>query len=231
MTHALVVLFIAALASAQPSFDAASVKASKSSASGAIAIGFAAAHGELSMMLRSLLAGRFKLVSHSSTKVAPVYALVMGSKAPKIHEVAADGPPRYYPGKTGVHAEKISLARFAELLAGKVDFPVIDATALTGVYDIALEWSADETAGPSGLHRRAGATRTQTGGAPRSSGDSGGGPCGAPQRELSHGLSQSLSPGRYCCGFPWGISNAFGSFLVIYGNGPCSGMTRALGVC
>lgn len=197
MTRAYVVLFLAALASAQPSFDVASVKASKSSASGAIAIGFTAAHGEVSMtgstlkhciawayslgddriagpewidserfdilakaadpapqdqlrlMLRSLLAERFKLALHSSKKVAPVYALVVGSKGPKIHEVAADGPPRYYPGKTGVHAEKISMARFAEVLAGRVEFPVIDATGLAGVYDIKLDWSPDETAGPS----------------------------------------------------------------------------------
>ncbi len=110
---------------------------------------------ELKLMLRSLLADRFTLILHRDQKILPVYALVIGKSGPKIHAVKPEGPSKYFPNSTGLSARQVSMARFAELLSGKVDRPVLDETGLTGVFDIDLNWSRDsgatpeDTAGPS----------------------------------------------------------------------------------
>ena len=61
------------------------------------------------VMLQHLLAERFKLALHRETKEMPVYALVVGSKGPKLKETsiaeappAPDAPPPPRPGMRGM---------------------------------------------------------------------------------------------------------------------------------
>jgi uncharacterized protein (TIGR03435 family) len=107
---------------------------------------------ELKVMLRGLLAARFKLAFHKETRMLPAYALVPGKNGPKVHAVTADGPARVFANSArgGIAAEGVSMARFADLLAAKVDRPVQDATGLPGVFNIKLEFTADMNATPDG---------------------------------------------------------------------------------
>lgn len=52
---------------------------------------------EQRLMLQSMLASRFQMVSHVETKELPCYELVVHKDGLKIHPVADDGASRYYP--------------------------------------------------------------------------------------------------------------------------------------
>ncbi|HEY2381968.1 MAG TPA: TIGR03435 family protein [Terriglobia bacterium] len=116
----------------------------------------------LFLMLRQLLADRFKLKLHSATREAPVYALVTGSGGLKIRK-SQDGisAPR---GPLGVGtlqllrvdadqrritgtATMTEFATFLSRISGRslVDpgRPVLDETNVSGGFDINLSWTAE----------------------------------------------------------------------------------------
>jgi uncharacterized protein (TIGR03435 family) len=116
-------------------------------------------------MLQSLLAERFNLKIHRETKDAPVYFLTIGKNGPKLQDAKtrrdavfqnADGTlaPGHIqlgpePGGGGVYqarAFSFSMKSFGDWLAMEVHRPVIDKTALTGIYDFTLEWMPDTNA-------------------------------------------------------------------------------------
>jgi uncharacterized protein (TIGR03435 family) len=138
------------------------------------AMGPAAGQGPtpLQLMLRSLLADRFKLTVHKETKEAPVYALILarsdGRLGPQLKKsdvdcaaiAAARGrgpgamppPPqpgermpcgiRIGPGNLTMGAAKI--AQVANSLGMFVGRTVIDRTGLTDSYDADLTWTPDQ---------------------------------------------------------------------------------------
>jgi uncharacterized protein (TIGR03435 family) len=119
-------------------------------------------HDQLQMMLRTLLADRFKLVVHTETKDEPVYALVLarsdGHLGPQLHPEERDCEPlravaRAQPGgadpcgtpsRNGVgriSARSKSIDLLAAILRGDLDRPVVNKTGLTGSYDWDLTWT------------------------------------------------------------------------------------------
>jgi uncharacterized protein (TIGR03435 family) len=120
-------------------------------------------HDQLQMMLRTLLADRFKLVVHTETKDEPVYALVLarsdGRLGPQLRPEARDCESlrviaRAQPGETdpcptppssqgvgsiGARSRPIDL--LAAILRVDVDRPVVNKTGLTGSYDWDLTWT------------------------------------------------------------------------------------------
>ena len=127
----------------------------------------------LQLMLRSLLADRFKLVVHNETKDSPIYALVLarsdGKLGPEMKKSETDcgammaagrgrgampppGPPQ--PGERMPCGIRIgpgnmavggsTLAQFANSLGMWVGRVVIDRTGLTGPYDFNLTWTPDQ---------------------------------------------------------------------------------------
>ena len=133
----------------------------------------AARPGELSaidqvrLMLRTLLADRFKLTVHNEIRELPVYALVMarsdGRLGPQIRKVEIDcaaqrddGGRRAPPGpglaacggfrgrgdRTTGHAVPMSM--IAKFLEGSVGRVVIDRTGLIGSFDLDLQWTPDQ---------------------------------------------------------------------------------------
>jgi uncharacterized protein (TIGR03435 family) len=102
---------------------------------------------QLRLMLRSLMEERFKLALHRETRDLPSYLLVVSKSGAHLHLAEGDGPSRYLPGRGGVSAQHVTLDRFAELLANRMDRPVVNATGLSGVYDIDLKWAPDSAAG------------------------------------------------------------------------------------
>jgi uncharacterized protein (TIGR03435 family) len=111
-------------------------------------------------MVRTLLADRFKLVTHNETRQLPIYAVVVaksnGRLGPKLQpsSCAAGRKPdgtrcgmRPGPGLF-VGAATIQMLADASL-SSEVQRKVVNRTGLTGVFDIDLHWSPDGPAGVS----------------------------------------------------------------------------------
>src|SRR5579872_2708004 len=81
-----------------------------------------ASRDEFRLMVRSLLADRFKLTLHREMRETLVYALVLGKNGPKFKEAAADGDPTYHVHVNGRNYEitmpKATMAGFIEVLDG-----------------------------------------------------------------------------------------------------------------
>jgi uncharacterized protein (TIGR03435 family) len=112
--------------------------------------------------MQALLMDRFQLKCHAVAKQLPVYELVIAKGGLKLKETTAPENKRnsdssdsrgsqMHMTATGVTAERI-----AATLGNQVDRMVIDKTALTGSYDLTLDWvhdsssaSADAPSGPT----------------------------------------------------------------------------------
>ena len=132
----------------------------------------------LRMMLRTLLADRFKLVMHKETKELPIFELVLarqdGKLGPQLRPAAVDcaaraaaaragtpppassGPPG--PGSCGTTMNPVSvrgggatLAMLASLLEGPAKRLVIDRTGLTGNWDLEVNYTPDRSQLPPGV--------------------------------------------------------------------------------
>jgi bla regulator protein blaR1 len=132
----------------------------------------------LRMMLRTLLADRFKLVMHKETKELPIFELVLarqdGKPGPQLRPAAVDcaaraaaaragapppassGPPG--PGSCGmtmnparVMGGGVTLAMLANLLEGPAQRLVIDRTGLTGNWDLEVKYTPDRSQLPPGV--------------------------------------------------------------------------------
>ena len=129
---------------------------------------------QIPLMLRALLADRFKLIVHIETRELPIYALVLARNDGKLgarirpstfdclalrRSANAKRPPPPEPGGrmpcvTRLSAGSIvaggaSLAELADRLARYVGRVVVDQTGLAGGFDLDLEWTPDQTNGPS----------------------------------------------------------------------------------
>jgi uncharacterized protein (TIGR03435 family) len=108
------------------------------------------------LMLQTLLADRFKLVTHKDTKPLPAYALIVGKGKPKLKEAdesATKGcqfqPQNPAPGTVAYMAfacRSVTMASLAQLLravAGRdyLTIPVVDSTELNGSWDFDLKWN------------------------------------------------------------------------------------------
>jgi uncharacterized protein (TIGR03435 family) len=126
---------------------------------------------EVREMLQSLLADRFKMTVHHETKELPVYALVVAPDGPKLTAAAAaaDAPAASQPGvnvsaggadlgasadlgggssftlaNDRIQMRRMTAPAMARLLTRLADRPVVDATGLSGTYDIDLQLSPDQ---------------------------------------------------------------------------------------
>jgi uncharacterized protein (TIGR03435 family) len=113
---------------------------------------------QLTKMLQSLLADRFKLKFHWETRDLPGFALVTAKNGPKLQKAASDEVGLKFDGSVNprsssgglpfsVAAQAHTMPMLAMLLTAYGTGPVVDQTGLTGVYDFKLSW--DDTAGPS----------------------------------------------------------------------------------
>ena len=132
----------------------------------------------LRMMLRTLLADRFKLVMHKETKELPIFELVLarqdGRLGPQLRPAAVDcaaraaaaargtpppaspGPPG--PGSCGMNMNPVSvrgggvtLAMLANILEGPAQRLVIDRTGLTGNWDLEVKYTPERSQLPPGV--------------------------------------------------------------------------------
>jgi len=101
-----------------------------------------ASQDEMKMMLRALLAERFKLSFHRENRELSSYALVVAKGGHKMHEVAGDGKSSRENTANSTIAKSITMREFADFLSGPVQRPVVDKTGLTGKYDFVLDFTS-----------------------------------------------------------------------------------------
>ena len=97
-------------------------------------------------MLQALLAERFGLKVHHTTKQLPIYVLTVASGGSKFKKSATDtgGSGMYSNGKIEVRATSIeSLAMNLSHTVGRI---IVDKTELAGGYDFTLEWAPEGAA-------------------------------------------------------------------------------------
>jgi uncharacterized protein (TIGR03435 family) len=126
--------------------------------------------GPMQIMMRNLLAERFKLKVHTESREMPIYALVLarsdGKLGPKLSKSSTDcatlrgrgpgGPPPAPPapgerpqcgmmmGIGSVAAGGVTMTQLATLLSQRVGRTVIDKTGLTGFYEFNLDFTPDQ---------------------------------------------------------------------------------------
>jgi len=131
--------------------------------------------GPMQLMVRSLLADRFKLVVHRETREMPIYALVLAREdkrlGPQMKESTTDctpgarrgapppAPPQ--PGERPPCGTRLApgnlssggtlLSQLATTLSNSVGRTVVDKTGLTARYDFDLKWTPDGMAAGGGL--------------------------------------------------------------------------------
>jgi uncharacterized protein (TIGR03435 family) len=114
-----------------------------------------ASEDQVRLMLQTLLADRFKLISHREAKEVQGYALVLAKNGPKIKpsrpgevhpmpEYAEGKPPAPFEGRVFVSMEGkgtstltgrgVSTAQLAETLSATLGTVVLDQTGMTGNY-------------------------------------------------------------------------------------------------
>lgn len=97
----------------------------------------------LMLMLRELLAERFKLRIHRETRRIPAYVLELTRKPPKLEWAkGGEAVTNTTTGNAGVSidAKNTDMDSFARILSRRMDRPVIDHTHLEGNFDIRLHW-------------------------------------------------------------------------------------------
>jgi len=104
-------------------------------------------------MLRALIEKRFQLKVRREAKEMPVYALVVAKNGPKLVPHTGEAPKpgdALRMGYGSLRFQKAGIARLAFELSTLFGRPVIDATALTGEYDFALDWTPEPGQGGPG---------------------------------------------------------------------------------
>ena len=99
------------------------------------------AEDQMKLMLRTLLADRFKLSFHLQSKEVRSYALTVAKGGHKLHESASDAKPSRQNSAMGTIAKATTMKEFADFIAGPLQTPVVDMTGLSGRYDFVLDFT------------------------------------------------------------------------------------------
>ncbi len=101
---------------------------------------------EVELMLRTLLAERFKLVIHRETKVLPGYSLIVGKSGFKLKPVEPGDLQIDSWGRRvqTLTAEKATMSALADELTDDLGQTVVDKTGISGVYSFELRWARDD---------------------------------------------------------------------------------------
>jgi uncharacterized protein (TIGR03435 family) len=112
------------------------------------------------LMLRPLMAERFKLAVHTGERMMPVYGLVVARRSPRLHPSPRQGPQSCQwtsaaGGQPVRECRNLSMADLALQLpawdAAAIDRPVVDATELRGTFDFSLLWKPNGPAAREAL--------------------------------------------------------------------------------
>jgi len=96
---------------------------------------------QMKLMMRALLAERFKLSFHREDRELKMFALMVAKGGPKLREAAADGKPSMQNSANGTIAKSTTMPEFGDMLSGPLQTPVVDKTGLTGRYDFTIDFT------------------------------------------------------------------------------------------
>ena len=97
---------------------------------------------QMKQMLQSLLVERFGLAFHHEQREMKALVLNVVSSGAKLKPAAApDAPPFHQNSANGTIARSMSIAEWADFIAGPLQMPVLDQTGLTGKYDFAIDFT------------------------------------------------------------------------------------------
>ena len=105
------------------------------------------AAGRMALMMRALLADRFKLVVHHETREVPAYTLVTDPGGAKVRASSADEPPDSNPFRMSepgsLTGRRVTADMLATVLSNQLGRPVRNMTGFRGNFDFALRWTPD----------------------------------------------------------------------------------------
>ncbi len=115
---------------------------------------------ELLAMLKTVLAERFQLVTHTGSRLVSGYALVVSKGELKVSTDPTEGKSRSSSHRGSMEFERASMAKLADSLGHILSAPVVDRTGVSGVFTFKLEFdpesvrlaadgAADNRLGPS----------------------------------------------------------------------------------
>jgi uncharacterized protein (TIGR03435 family) len=96
---------------------------------------------EMKLMMRTLLAERFKLSFHREKRELKAFALVVAKGGPKLHEATGEGKPSMQNSANGTIAKSTTMQELGDLLSGPLQTPVVDKTGLMGRYDFTIDFT------------------------------------------------------------------------------------------
>jgi uncharacterized protein (TIGR03435 family) len=99
---------------------------------------------QISLMMQSMLADRFKLEIHRETRMLQEYALVVAKGGPKLQEPSAEDRALAGSASQGprlIKARTATLADLARMLISAVGAPVLNRTGITGQFTISLQFA------------------------------------------------------------------------------------------
>ena len=98
------------------------------------------AEEQLRLMMQTLLADRFKLVTHRVTKELPSYILTVAKGGPKFTESASEGEADIKPdqNRMSISVKRAPVSQLVDGLINVFRAPIIDETGLKGKYDITI---------------------------------------------------------------------------------------------
>jgi uncharacterized protein (TIGR03435 family) len=97
---------------------------------------------QMKLMMRTLLAERFKLSFHRQERELKAFALMVAKGGPKLHEAADDeSKGSMQNSEVGTVAKSTTMRELGDMLSGPLQTPVVDKTGLTGKYDFAIDFT------------------------------------------------------------------------------------------
>ena len=109
------------------------------------------AAGQMQLMMRALLAERFKLVVHQETRELTAYELVNDTGGPKVRVVESSNPPDPNPFSMSAAGRltgtRVTTDMLAKVLSSQLGRPVKNATGLASAFDFTLQWTPDTATG------------------------------------------------------------------------------------
>jgi uncharacterized protein (TIGR03435 family) len=109
--------------------------------------------GRMQVMMRALLAERFKLVVHHETRELVAYTLVSEPSGPKVRVAKTDeptGPNPFRMSDSGtLVGTRVTADMLATVLSNQLGRPVKNETGFSAVFDFTLRWTADSAIPPA----------------------------------------------------------------------------------
>jgi uncharacterized protein (TIGR03435 family) len=114
--------------------------------------------GRMQLMMRALLAERFKLVVHHETRELTAYTLVTDTGGPKVSALSTAEPPGPNPFRMNepgtLSGRRVTADMLANVLSNQLGRPVRNITGFSGAFDFALRWAPDNAVATADVQDR-----------------------------------------------------------------------------